>query len=173
MSYSCVFKILRIKQVLSWWWCCASHISPIAVGSRSNAYKPSFSIFAKRCPHLFPIYKQLLVSHNQPYLLPTTSRRPWKNLARWPLPALSAPQSWCSVQCTGIYAREIMSNRASCKHASSTIMMIVTADGEANYGMPDTAPILRCHLRRRVLSLHCEKQHVIIWPTGSTVLLHW
>ena len=81
------------------------------------------------------------------------------------------PQSWCYVQCTGIYAREIMSNRASCKQASSTAMMIVTADGammivtadgEADYGMPNTAPILRWHLRRRVLSLHCEEQHVII-----------
>ena len=72
------------------------------------------------------------------------------------------PQSWCSVQCMGIYAREIMSNRASCKQASSTAMMIVTADGEADYGMPNTAPILRCHLRRRVYSLHCEEQHVII-----------
>ena len=61
--------------------------------SRSDAYKPSFSIFAKRCPHLFPIYKQVLVSHNQPHLLPTTSRsrRPWKNLARWPLPEPSTP----------------------------------------------------------------------------------
>ena len=48
------------------------------------------------------------------------------------------PQSWCSVQCTGIYAWEIMSNRASCKQASSTTMMIVTADGEADYGMPNT-----------------------------------
>ena len=48
------------------------------------------------------------------------------------------PQSWCSVQCTGIYAREIMSNRASCKQASSTAMMIVTADDEADYGMPNT-----------------------------------
>ena len=48
------------------------------------------------------------------------------------------------------------------KQASSTAMMIVTADGEADYGMPNTAPILRCHLRRRVLSLHCEEQHVII-----------
>ena len=43
-------------------------------------------------------------------------------------------QYWCSVQCTGIYAREIMWNRASCKQASSTTMMIVTADGEADYG---------------------------------------
>ena len=42
------------------------------------------------------------------------------------------PQSWCSVQCTGIYAREIMSNTASCKQASSTAMMIVTADSEAD-----------------------------------------
>ena len=72
------------------------------------------------------------------------------------------PQSWCSMQCMGIYAREIMSNRASCKQASSTAMMIVTADGEADYGMPNTAPILKCHLRRRVLSLHYEEQHVII-----------
>ena len=72
------------------------------------------------------------------------------------------PQSWCSVQCTGIYAWEIMSNRASCKKASSIAMMIVTTDGEADYGMPNTAPILRCHLRCRVLSLHCEEQHVII-----------
>ena len=58
-----------------------------------------------------------------------------------------------------------MSNRASCKQASSTAMMIVTAvsaDSESDYGMPNTAPILRCHLRRRVLSLHCEEQHVII-----------
>ena len=91
MYYSCVFKILWIKQVMSWWWCCASHLSLVAVGSRSDAYKPSFSIFAKRCPHLFPIYKQLLVSHNQPYLLPTTSRRPWKNLAWWPLLEPSTP----------------------------------------------------------------------------------
>ena len=72
------------------------------------------------------------------------------------------PQSWCSVQCTGIYTREIMLNRASCKQSSSTAMMIVTADGEADYGMPNTAPILRCHLWRRVFSLHCEEQHVII-----------
>ena len=55
-----------------------------------------------------------------------------------------------------------MSNRASYKQASSTTMMIVSADGEADYGMPNTAPILRCHLRRRVLSLHCEEQHIII-----------
>ena len=55
-----------------------------------------------------------------------------------------------------------MSNAASCKQASSTAMMIVTADGEADYGMPNTAPILRCHLWRRVLSLHCEEQHIII-----------
>ena len=41
-------------------------------------------------------------------------------------------------------------------------MTIVTADGEADYGMPNTEPILRCHLRRRVLSLHCEEQQVII-----------
>ena len=55
-----------------------------------------------------------------------------------------------------------MSNTASCKQARSTAMMIVTVDGEADYGMPNTVPILRCHLRRRVLS------------TGSTVLLvHW
>ena len=40
------------------------------------------------------------------------------------------PQSWCSVQCTGIYTREIMSNMASCKQARSIAMMIVTADGE-------------------------------------------
>ena len=58
--------------------------------------------------------------------------------------------------------RYIMSNRASCKQASSIAMMIVTTDGEADYGMPNTAPILRCHLRRRVLSLHYEEQHVII-----------
>ena len=82
-------------------------------------------------------------------------------------------QSWCSVQCTGIYAQEIMPNKASSKQASSTAMMIVIADGEADYAMPNTAPILRCHLRRRVLSLHCEEQHVIISPMGSTVLLHW
>ena len=56
-----------------------------------------------------------------------------------------------------------MSNRPSCKQASSTAMIIVTVDGEADYGMPNMAPILRCHLRRRVLSLHCgEEQHVII-----------
>lgn len=72
------------------------------------------------------------------------------------------PQSWCSVQCTSIYAREIMSKMASCKQASSTAMMIVTVDGEADYGMPNPTPILRCHLRRRVLSLDCEEQHVII-----------
>ena len=72
------------------------------------------------------------------------------------------PQSWCSVQCTGIYAREIMSNTASCKQGSSTAMMIVIADGEADFAMLNTVPILRCHLRRRVLSLHCEEQHVII-----------
>ena len=71
------------------------------------------------------------------------------------------PQSWC-LQYMGIYAQEIMSNTASCKKASSTAMMIVTADGEADYGMPNTAPILMCHLRRRVLSLHYEEQHVII-----------
>ena len=64
--------------------------------------------------------------------------------------------------CTGIYARVIMSNTASCKKARYTAMMIVTADGEADYGMPNTAPILRCHIRRRVLSLHFEDQHVII-----------
>ena len=91
MSYSCVFKILRIKEVLSWWWWCARHLSAIAVGSRSQAYKANFCSFAKRCPHLFPIYKQLLVSHNQPYLLPTTSRRPWNNLARLLLQAPSTP----------------------------------------------------------------------------------
>ena len=72
------------------------------------------------------------------------------------------PQYWCSMQCTGIYAWEIMSNMASCKQARSTIMMIVTANGEADYGMPNTMPVLRCHLRRRVLSLHYEEQHVII-----------
>ena len=72
------------------------------------------------------------------------------------------PQSWCFVQCMGIYAQEIMSNRDSCKQASSIAMMIVTTDGEADYGMPNMVPILRCHLRRRVLSLHCEEQHVII-----------
>ena len=55
-----------------------------------------------------------------------------------------------------------MSNKASCKQASSIAMMIVAADGEADYGMPNTAPILRCHLLRRVLSLHCEEQHVTI-----------
>ena len=48
------------------------------------------------------------------------------------------------------------------KQARSTAMMIVTADGEADYGMPNTAPILRCHLWSRVLSLHYEEQHVII-----------
>ena len=47
------------------------------------------------------------------------------------------PQSWCSVQCTGIYAREIMSNRANCKQASSTAMMIVSADGESDYGIAE------------------------------------
>ena len=72
------------------------------------------------------------------------------------------PQSWCSVQCTGIYEREIMSTTSSCKQSSSTAMMIVIADGEADYGMPNTAPILRGHLWRRDLSLHCEEQHVII-----------
>ena len=72
------------------------------------------------------------------------------------------PRSWCSVQCMGIYAREIMSNTASCKQASSIAMMIVTAVGEADYDMPNTAPILRCHLWRRVLSIHCEEQHIII-----------
>ena len=50
MSYSCVLKILRIKEVLSWWWCCARHLSPIAVGSTSDAYKPNFHSFADRCP---------------------------------------------------------------------------------------------------------------------------
>ena len=56
-----------------------------------------------------------------------------------------------------------MSNTDSCKQASSIAMMIVTADAEADLCvMPNTAPILRCHLQRRVLSLHCEEQHVII-----------
>ena len=77
--------------------------------------------------YMFSIYKQLLVSHNQPYLLPTTYRRPWNNLAWRPLPVPSTPSLWCFVQCTGIYTEEIMSNMASCKKASSTAMMIVTA----------------------------------------------
>ena len=55
-----------------------------------------------------------------------------------------------------------MLNTASCKQARSTAMMIVTTNDEADYGMPNMAPILRSHLRRRVLSLHCEEQHVII-----------
>ena len=55
-----------------------------------------------------------------------------------------------------------MSNRASCKQVSSTAMIIVTADGEADYGVLNMVPILRCHLRRRVLSLHYEEQHIII-----------
>ena len=65
-----------------------------------------------------------------------------------------------------------MSNRASCKQASSTAMMIVTPDGEADYGMPNTAPILRCHLRRRVLSLHCEdRMNNILTIKCTTVVL--
>ena len=55
-----------------------------------------------------------------------------------------------------------MSNTASCKQATSIAMMVVVVDGEADFGMPNTAPTLRCHLRHRVLSLHCEEQHVII-----------
>ena len=163
MSYSCVFKILRIKQVLSWWWCCACHLSPIADGSRSDAYKPNFSSFIKRC-----LTCSLFTNNSLSLTISLISSPPHLE---------GHGKIWRDGRCRR-RPPPILVFRASCKQARSTTMMIVTADGEADYGMPNTAPVLRCHLRRRVLSLHCEEQHVIIWPTGSTVLvllgvLHW